>query len=99
MTLAVFRVAPERQAAFARAWRTLCEAFLGLPGPPLGATTLMRSRRDPDVFESVCAWRSPEDVLAMREDVAVAALMAAMVALADHAQPGEFEVVDAVPAT
>ena len=97
MTLAVFRVAPEHQAAFLWAWRALCVAFLELPQAPSGSMTLIQSNTDPNVFQSLGAWRSLEDVQAMRQDSSIVVLMNAMVALTESAQPGEFTVLNVIP--
>jgi quinol monooxygenase YgiN len=98
MTLAVFRVAPEHRSAFRQAWQALCEAFLGLPQPPSTPMTLIQSNSDPGVFQSLGAWHSLEAVLAMRQDSSIVPLMNAMVALTESAQPGEFTVLNVIPA-
>jgi hypothetical protein len=97
MTLAVFRVAPEHQPAFQQAWQALCVAFLELSQPPSTPMTLIQSNRDPNVFQSLGAWRSLEDVQAMRQDARIVPLMTAMVALTESAQPGEFTVLNVIP--
>ena len=97
MTLAVFRVAPEHQPAFQKAWRALCAAFLELPQPPISSMTLIQSNTDPSVFQSLGAWRSLEDVQAMRQDLRIVVLMNAMVALTESVQPGEFTVLNVIP--
>jgi hypothetical protein len=97
MTLAVFRVAPEHQLAFQKAWCALCLAFLELPQPPSTAMTLIQSNLDPNMFQSLGAWASLEDVQAMRQDVRIVPLMKAMVALTESAQPGEFTVLNVIP--
>lgn len=99
MTLAVFRVAPEHQPAFQKAWQTLCEAFLELSQPPSSSMTLIQSNTDPNIFQSLGAWRSLEDVQAMRQDSSIVPLMTAMVALTESAQPGEFTVLNVIPAS
>jgi hypothetical protein len=96
MTLAVFRVAPEHRPAFQTAWRALCVAFLELPRPPSTPMTLIHSNSDPSVFQSLGAWRSLEDVRAMRQDLRIVPLMNALVALTESAQPGEFMVLDVI---
>jgi quinol monooxygenase YgiN len=97
MTMAVFRVAPEHQFAFQKAWQALCEAFLELPQPPSTPMTLIQSNRDPNVFQSLGSWRSLEDVQAMRQDSSIVPLMNAMVALTESVQPGEFTVLNVIP--
>jgi hypothetical protein len=98
MTLAVFRVAPEHHLAFGQAWQALCVAFLELPQPPSSTMTLIQSNLDPGVFQSLGSWRSHEDVQAMRQDSSIVPLMNAMVALTESAQPGEFTVLNVIPA-
>jgi hypothetical protein len=97
MTLAVFRVLPEHQPAFQKAWQVLCVAFLELPQPPSSGMTLIQSNLDPNVFQSLGSWRSLEDVQAMRKDSSIVPLMNAMVALTESAQPGEFTVLNVIP--
>jgi hypothetical protein len=97
MTLAVFRVAPEQQSAFQKTWQALCEAFLELSQPPSSSMTLIQSNSDPNVFQSLGAWHSLEDVQAMRKDSRIVPLMQAMVALTESAQPGEFMVLNVIP--
>jgi hypothetical protein len=97
MTLAVFRVAPEHQPAFQKAWQALCVAFLELPHPPSSSMTLIQSNLDPNVFQSLGSWYSLEDVQAMRKDSSIVPLMNAMVALTESAQPGEFTVLNVIP--
>ena len=97
MTLAVFRVAPEHQPAFQKAWQALCVAFLELPRPPSSSMTLIQSNVDPNVFQSLGSWRSLEDVQAMRQDLRIVPLMNAMVALTESAQPAEFTVLNMIP--
>jgi hypothetical protein len=97
MTLAVFRVLPEHQVAFQKAWQALCEAFLELPQPPSTPMTLIQSNTDPSVLQSLGSWRSLEDVQAMRQDSSIVPLMQAMVALTESVQPGEFTVLNAIP--
>ena len=96
MTLAVFRVAPEHHVAFGRAWRALCSAFLELPQAPSSSMTLIQNNTDPNVFQSLGAWRSLEDVQAMRQDSSIVVLMNAMVALTESVQPGEFTVLNVI---
>jgi hypothetical protein len=97
MTLAVFRVVPEHQPAFQKAWRALCVAFLELPQPPSTPMTLIQSNTDPNVFQSLGSWRALEDVQAMRQDSRIVPLMNAMVALTESVQPGEFTVLNMIP--
>jgi hypothetical protein len=99
MTLAVFHVASEHQSAFQKAWQALCEAFLELPQPPSTGMTLIQSNTDPNVFQSLGSWFSLEDVQAMRKDALIVPLMTAMVALTESAQPGEFTVLNVIPAS
>jgi hypothetical protein len=99
MTLAVFRVAPEQQFAFCKAWQALCVAFLELPQPPSSSMSLIQSNTDPNMFQSLGAWYSLEDVQAMRKDALVVPLMAAMAALTESALPGEFTVLNVIPAS
>jgi hypothetical protein len=97
MTLAVFQVAAEQQVAFLKAWQALCTAFLGLPQPPSTAMTLIQSNSDPELFQSLGAWSSLEDVQAMRQNEQIVPLMNAVIALSKHVQPGEFKIVNVVP--
>lgn len=97
MTLAVFRVSSANQTAFMTAWEALCSAFLRLPQPPATSMTLIQSTEDPQVFQSLGAWHSLEDVQAMRTNLEIAGLMNSMVALTDQAQPSIFNVVGVVP--
>jgi hypothetical protein len=96
-TLAVFRVSSENQKAFVAAWNALCSAFLRLPQQPATSMTLIQSTENLEVFQSLGAWHSLEDVQAMRENLEIVPLMNAMVALTEHAQPGTFQVVGVVP--
>jgi hypothetical protein len=96
-TLAVFRISSDKQKAFIEAWEALCSAFLRLPQPPATNMTLIQSTENLEVFQSLGAWHSLEDVQAMRVNLEVVPLMNAMVALTDLAQPGMFNVVGVVP--
>ncbi len=96
-TLAVFRVSSDEQKGFIDAWQALCLAFLRLPQPPATNMTLIQSTENLEVFQSLGAWHSLEDVQAMRVHLEIVPLMNAMVALTDQAQPGMFNVVGVVP--
>ncbi len=96
-TLAVFRVSSDNQKAFIAAWNALCSAFLQLPQPPATNMTLIQSTENLEVFQSLGAWHSLEDVQAMRVNLEIVLLMNAMVALTDQAQPGTFKVIGVVP--
>jgi hypothetical protein len=96
-TLAVFSVSSDNQKAFVAAWEALCSAFLRLPQPPVTNMTLIQSTENLEVFQSLGAWHSLEDVQAMRVHLEIVPLMNAMVALTDQAQPGTFKVVGIVP--
>jgi hypothetical protein len=96
-TLAVFRVSSDHQKAFIAAWEALCSAFLRLPQPPATNMTLIQSTENLEVFQSLGAWHSLEDVQAMRANLEIVPLMNAMAALTDQAQPGIFKVVGIVP--
>jgi hypothetical protein len=96
-TLAVFSVSSDNQKAFVAAWEALCSAFLRLPQPPVTNMTLIQSTENLEVFQSLGAWHSLEDVQAMRVNLEIVPLMNAMVALTDQAQPGTFKVVGIVP--
>jgi hypothetical protein len=96
-TLAVFSVSSANQTAFIAAWEVLCSAFLQLPQPPASSMTLIQSTENLEIFQSLGAWHSLEDVQAMRGNLEIVPLMNAMVALTDQAQPGTFNVVGVVP--
>jgi hypothetical protein len=96
-TLAVFKVSSGNQTAFVAAWEALCSAFLRLPQPPATNMTLIQSTENPEVFQSLGAWHSLEDVQAMRVNLEIVPLMNAMVTLTDQAQPGTFKVIGIVP--
>jgi hypothetical protein len=96
MTLAVFHVSQEHRVAFRQAWQALCLAFLDLPQPPASTMTLIQSTGNPEVFQSLGAWHSLKDVRAMRRDARIVPLMAAMMALTDQAEPGEFNVLHVI---
>ncbi len=95
-TLAVFRVSRSNQTAFVSAWEALCSAFLRLPQPPATSMTLIQSTENPEVFQSLGAWHSLEDVQAMRVNLEIVPLMNAMVALTEHAQPEIFNILNVV---
>jgi hypothetical protein len=96
-TLAVFSVSSNNQTEFMAAWEALCSAFLRLPKPPATNMTLIQSTENLEVFQSLGAWHSLEDVQAMRVNLEIVPLMNAMLALTDQAQPGTFKVVGIVP--
>jgi hypothetical protein len=96
-TLAVFRVSSNNQKAFIAAWEALCSAFLRLQQPPATNMTLIQSTENLEVFQSLGAWHSLEDVQAMRVNLEIVPLMNAMVALTDQAQPATFNVVGVIP--
>jgi hypothetical protein len=96
-TLAVFRVSSNNQKAFIAAWEALCSAFLRLPQPPATNMTLIQSTENLEVFQSLGAWHSLEDVQAMRNNPEIIPLMNVMVAVTDQAQPGVFQVIGVVP--
>ncbi len=96
-TLAVFRVSSNNQTAFVTAWEALCSAFLRLPQPPATPMTLIQSSENLEVFQSLGAWHSLEDVQAMRNNPEIIPLMNAMMAVTDQAQPGVFQVIGVVP--
>ncbi len=95
-TLAVFQISSINQSAFISAWEALCTAFLQLPNPPVTNMTLIQSTENLEVFQSLGAWHSIEDVQAMRANLEIVPLMNAMVALCEHAKPGMFQVVGMV---
>ena len=96
-TLAVFQVSSVNQNAFITAWEALCSAFLRLPQPPATNMTLIQSTENLEVFQSLGAWHTLEDVQAMRVNSEIVPLMNAMVALCVSAQPGMFNVIGVVP--
>lgn len=96
-TLAVFRVSSGNQTAFIEAWNALCSAFLRLPQPPATNMTLIQNTENLEMFQSLGAWHSLEDVQAMRINLKIVPLMNAMVGLTENAQPGTFKVIGVVP--
>ena len=97
MTLAVFRVSSHNQKEFIAAWEALCSAFLRLPQPPASNMTLIQSTENLELFQSLGAWHTLEDVQAMRVNSEIVPLMNAMVALCVSAQTGMFNVIGVVP--
>ena len=96
-TLATFRVSSVNQNAFITAWEALCSAFLRLPQPPATNMILIQSTENLEVFQSLGAWHTLEDVQAMRVNSEIVPLMNAMVALCVSAQTGMFNVIGVVP--
>jgi hypothetical protein len=96
-TLAVFRVSSDKQKGFIDAWQALCLAFLRLPQPPATNMTLIQSTENLEVFQSLGAWHSLEDVQAMRVNLEIVPMMNSMVALTENAQPGTFNLIGVVP--
>ena len=97
MTLGMWRVKPEQQDAFVKAWKKLGEVFSRLPHPPSGSGTLLQSTTDPSLFYSFGPWSSRADVEAMRANPEAQASLSALKALCTEAVPGSYHVVARSP--
>lgn len=97
-THAAWRVRPGRQQDFIAAWEELGRIFSELPNPPAGPGTLIQSVEDPLQFYSFGAWRSAEDVAAMRGDPRAQRGIETARSLCTEATPGMYQVVRRTPA-
>ena len=96
MTLGMWRIKPEQQAAFVSAWKRLGETFARLPHPP-GKGTLVQSTSDPTLFYSFGPWSSLTDIEAMRSNPEAQTAITALKALCTEAIPGAYRVVATFP--
>jgi hypothetical protein len=92
-TLGMWRVQPGQKAAFIAAWHELAALFRRLPQPPAGRGVLIQSVEEPDLFYSFGPWQSPDDVDAMRQDVAVQAALKQLHGLCSTANAGVYRIV------
>ena len=92
-TLGVWHVKPGQQDAFVAAWKDLGHIFATLPQPPGGKGTLVQSTTDSTLFYSWGAWRSVDDIAAMRANVHAQEGIRKLRELCTEATPGTFRVV------
>ena len=92
-TLAVWRVIPGQEAAFIEAWKGLSAIFRQLPHPPTDIGTLVQSLSDPTLFYSFGAWRSFDDIQAMRTDAQAQEGIRKLREMCTEAMPGGYKVV------
>jgi heme-degrading monooxygenase HmoA len=92
-TLALWRVKPESEAEFIKAWKDLNAIFYQLPAPPAGRGTLVQSLSEPTLFYSFGPWHSLEDIQAMRENPQAQGAIKHLIKLCTEAIPGSFQLI------
>jgi heme-degrading monooxygenase HmoA len=92
-TLGVWHVRPGQEDEFIHAWKSLGVIFSGLPNPPTGRGTLIRSLTDATLFYSFGPWDTIEHINAMRIDRTAQEGMKHLLDLCVDGKPGTFRVV------
>jgi heme-degrading monooxygenase HmoA len=95
--LAVWKVKPGQEESFIAGWKEGGAFVFTLPSPPIPPYVLIQSLGDPMLFYSFGAWRSLEDVQAMRAHPRTGELTGKLAALCEQATPGAFRVVARAP--
>ena len=92
-TVGAWHVKPGQQDAFIAGWKDLDHVFAMLPQPPGGKGILVQSTNDATLFYSWGAWRSLEDIAAMRANVHAQEAIRKLRELCTESTPGAFRVV------
>jgi len=97
-TLAVWKVKAGQEDSFIAGWKEGGVFVSSLPSPPLPPYVLIQSLEDPTLFYSFGAWRSLDDVQAMRAHPRTGEIIGKLVPLCEEATPGgAFRVVARAP--
>jgi len=98
--LAVWKVKAGQEESFIAGWKEGGAFVFTLPSPPVAPYLLIQSLEDPTLFYSFGAWKSLEDVQAMRAHPRTGEIIGKLVPLCEQASPGgAFRVVASAPET
>jgi quinol monooxygenase YgiN len=91
-THALWRVKPDGEAEFIKAWNELADVFSNLPDRPMRGT-LIQSLTEPTLFYSFGPWKSLADIEAMRHDPQAQEAFQKIIELCAETSPGTYRVV------
>ena len=91
-THALWRVKPDKEAEFIKAWKELADVFSNLPARPTRGT-LIQSLTEPALFYSFGPWKSLADIESMRRDAHAQEAFRKIMELCSETSPSAYRVV------